>query len=1407
MLNQQSYYKIYLIDTTGTTSNGNYAELDCEGIELVNTFQVADIADISTRKDQISQTITFKGTKNNNIVFGNLSNLNRTVDPSVNLSFLFNFSITQDIPCLVYENDTQIFKGNLHFVAVQKDKDNNLTYDCIIKGYLVQFFGDINNSFISDLDFTPFNHTFNIANIKNSWSNNYYLNGSLVTGTTGQGYVYPFIDYGVEITNNPAFDNQIDYRNFRPAFYLREYFNKIFTQSGLTNSYRYTITGSTDFVDQFNNIIIPNNDASFSYELGAEIIFEVQRVGLVDQYAGSNQTFHDPTFNRTQYNHLLGFTNTLTGSTGQSIVSTAVTNGQIFNFTTGINTTINANVNIQLIQVFPDPSSTCNVKFVCLYRSNGNAEFDAISESAISYKPTGIGLVFNPPATLSLSVSNNFTDGSQMAFVVYLDSSDAGKYEVKVFDADAQIGSLSSTSDVEINLNNQAVLIGQNTQTITQVDFLKSIIQMFNLYVYPDPDDSRHIIFMPYNDYYSNFTLGNITNTAIDWTNKLDNSSIKQTPTTEIFDLYQFNFAADTDYLSKVYSDRWGLTYGNLSLTGATYGSNKSIDLIFGSTPVNYYNGKNYPQMWTLDTNGLKKLAVTKPRALFYNGIKPCPTYEVGFLSIDSNTGLYSFASLDLPNVANYTFSEYAEANEYTQTSSGDFIDIVWTTPNQVYYTTGGIINNSSKKTLYDYYYADQIEELLDSNTRIITAPVWLNENDIQNLDFRVPIYFDSVLGHNYFKLLSVEYSNKNQPATVTFQTTYLKDSETVFTGFKNVTYSNYYRSNLCSGLTGESVLYIVGANIYTSFSSQADADNQAIADANTNGQIYANTYGSCINTGVTFYLTESQYSTDVMSLTGITYISGGTGTGTTYYISSSGLSGNTGTTPLAPWPLSKVSSFSFIPGDSILFKKGDTLSGITNFTRSGSIGNPITFDLYGNVIANPVIDGSGGSNILFNITGSYISINNLVLQNVTNSIITLNTGVHDITINNCYINKGIRGINALHCGGNLSFTNNYFAQISDNSGHTSGGGNAIQLNTCGGSGIEIAYNKCYVPCTVNDPNNANLGVGDILSIFKSSGTSSSYILIHNNWIRGGGSTTFGFSGINPGDAGGIYQHCYNNIVINSGVAGIQVPGGTNIIVENNKIYGDMFPYAVMGINYYNDSGFPMSGNTVQNNLINWKSAYTSPAYNISNLNIDNPGSIPASTANGLTGGTILLNPSGWTTNTATGVSDPGAFDALLPNPLWSGTPYNILVANSAVTFSPYNTNTGNLNLNSVLFSAISGNTSKVGSAYFGDGVKYYYQTDTGAHIISSGMTVSLSAATYPWYFSSGNTNFLSCSLASNNKSTLQLLHITDGSPRSGTTIYYDSGRTNPVINGWYSDTGSAYETLTGVIYNIVSCS
>lgn len=77
------------------------------------------------------------------------------------------------------------------------------------------------------------------------------------------------------------------------------------------------------------------------------------------------------------------------------------------------------------------------------------------------------------------------------------------------------------------------------------------------------------------------------------------------------------------------------------------------------------------------------------------------------------------------------------------------------------------------------------------------------------------------------------------------------------------------------------------------------------------------------------------------------------------YFISNSGNDSKSGTSPAAAWQsLNRLNSFKNLnPGDSILFRRGDSFYGTIMINSSGAINNPVVYSAYGEG-PKPIITG-----------------------------------------------------------------------------------------------------------------------------------------------------------------------------------------------------------------------------------------------------------------------------------------------------------------------------------------------------------------------------------------------------------------------------------------------------------------
>lgn len=107
--------------------------------------------------------------------------------------------------------------------------------------------------------------------------------------------------------------------------------------------------------------------------------------------------------------------------------------------------------------------------------------------------------------------------------------------------------------------------------------------------------------------------------------------------------------------------------------------------------------------------------------------------------------------------------------------------------------------------------------------------------------------------------------------------------------------------------------------------------------------------------------------------------------------------------------------------------------------------------------------------------------------------------------------------------------------------------GQAVQLNGVSGSG-----GQTRITCNVSDDVNRTSGIEDHISLYASSGSEGQPMLVAWNRMRGGKSPTGG--GITVGDHGGSWIHVLENTLVHVANSGIGVAGGTDILVENNRV-------------------------------------------------------------------------------------------------------------------------------------------------------------------------------------------------------------------------------------------------------------
>jgi hypothetical protein len=252
-----------------------------------------------------------------------------------------------------------------------------------------------------------------------------------------------------------------------------------------------------------------------------------------------------------------------------------------------------------------------------------------------------------------------------------------------------------------------------------------------------------------------------------------------------------------------------------------------------------------------------------------------------------------------------------------------------------------------------------------------------------------------------------------------------------------------------------------------------------------------------------------------------------------------------------------------------------------------GPKSNPVTYsNLNGTIISGLSFDGGGKS------------IDLLTLNNCSNVHITMcrfsNTNGDSIRLNNCInctvdycfftmVNFGVCATNCIGTKVNFNQGLNLWAPVKYNGNFA----HFVQYINCSGAGQQVNDN------IFKNVKGVSVHAHDIISIYQTSGTSTSRLQIKRNKIVGGqhdgGFPNIGDTGvgITAPDVSGSYYDITDNICVNSGVNGIiGICSGSNLLYDNNIVVCDD---RTMKVSY---DGFTFTGtktNTiVSNNRARW---------------------------------------------------------------------------------------------------------------------------------------------------------------------------------------------------------------------------
>ena len=681
--------------------NGNRVDLG-EGVDIALNKSIADIRNPETRSADFSKTITIPGTSQNNKVFNHIFDVANDIIGSGQYNPDFNPNKKAD--CILLVDGMPQISGFIRLTEILAN-DGRIEYNCTIHGEGANLFTDLENAKLNELDFSEYNHTCNIINIKDSWDNQIYIDGVQEAFEYGRGYVWTQVLPKRTILNTDINEWKAD--DHTPALYAKTIVDKIFATKG----YKYT-DDSFFTSDRFKRLIVPfaNNGLSDEASAVTERLFQAESTGT--------------TFTSGTTDYTIPF--------GNDSASGNFDNGGNYDNTTyeftvpvAAKYTFYFVPNINFTAAAPLPTSVAPYLIVN-FRVNG-------IDKGINFVGANATNDTNWTFTNTASYTADFQQGDVIKVVAgtveYVDSNgitDSIAYGSMAIAANTYFFNGSQANTIKYNETVDFGFFFGDKQT--QRDFMLSVVRMFNLYV--EQTDAKTLRFVTRDEFYNGAKK--------DWSQLLDYDQPHEiVPMGELQNNpYVFTYKEGTDYGSKDHKQKTGRIYGDrtLRIDNDFVKSEKKIEVAFVSTTM--YNKNNKFFALASDDDGKH---TDDLRILYYNGLKQVPTYF-----------FYDETKPTNPNVEFYPVTTHMD-NPYDMQ-----FDLSFGMPP---YTVLPLGFQYSNQNLVNVYYYKTIAEIIDKNSKIFRGYFRITPNEFANIRFNSLYFFEG----QYWRLNKVIDFNPTQ--------------------------------------------------------------------------------------------------------------------------------------------------------------------------------------------------------------------------------------------------------------------------------------------------------------------------------------------------------------------------------------------------------------------------------------------------------------------------------------------------------------------------------------------------------------------------------------------------------------------------------------------------------------------
>jgi hypothetical protein len=261
---------------------------------------------------------------------------------------------------------------------------------------------------------------------------------------------------------------------------------------------------------------------------------------------------------------------------------------------------------------------------------------------------------------------------------------------------------------------------------VKQKDFVKGLINLFNLYLEPDITNSKVLYIEPRDDFYGG-------GETLDWSSKVDLSSINMTFISDFQSKKTtLTYKSDGDYLNKTYTDQTEEIYGEriYEFDNDFIIDENKIETAFSPTPIiSLWNGAGY------GTFPISRISKDVNGGVYESNIR---ILQKNYINLSAQSKTYW--------VLWQTYLEGGAAMVQSSLPWAGHLDNPFNPTSDLNY--GQVYTSSfswepTLNTVTYRYWKNYMDLINNPNSRYLEADFLLDETDISNFTFRNKIYLD----------------------------------------------------------------------------------------------------------------------------------------------------------------------------------------------------------------------------------------------------------------------------------------------------------------------------------------------------------------------------------------------------------------------------------------------------------------------------------------------------------------------------------------------------------------------------------------------------------------------------------------------------------------------------------------